>query len=313
LIPYDLNPAIYDCSGVYFKINPAVYCSGATNNTDSDLERATYPGFNTNGMNDQNSVATSNYNGLQVIYTQRAKSLTAIGSYTYSRSLDLQSNGITTSSSVPRPGNLSTQYGPSDFQATHILNVGWTIHLPELRQGDRIARAVLNNWNAGGLFSASTGNPFSPIFSTDQMYNGEPNQRPPLAVGLSKYMPLPSNRHRVDKVSEWFNFQSFNSTPPKGYTNGVGRNSLYGPAYMETDLRVDRAISLPTRGMVFHLHADAFNAWNTPNLATPIPYVTSNAAVAKAQDHGGIVSTVGRNGTVGTNGRRIQLSLTLQY
>jgi hypothetical protein len=333
LIPYDLNPAIYDCSGAYFALNPTVYCTGASDNLASNAARVRFPGFNSGGAGvvDNNSVGTSNYNGLQVIYTQRAHgALTTTASYTYSRSMDDQSNGTTTASTLPLTPRVSTNYAPSDFQATHVFNMGWVLKLPATRYRPRVAKALLNDWLFAGIFNARTGNPFNITTTTDYELNAEPSQRPPLAPGLTHYQAgaFGKNRSRASKVNEWFNICSFSNgsvTAPQpcstttpwpiapGYTNGISRNYLYGPAFIDTDLSLQRVIQLPTRGMQLRFRAEGINAFNTPNLANPVGQISGSVTSANSADHGEIESTAGKNGGVGTNGRRVQLSLQLTY
>ncbi len=359
IVPYDLNPAITDCSGAYYQSNPQLYASPAcplihpvpgeiTNGTAaanqaSDEARVRYPGFNYGGQGivDNNSVGSSSYNGLQVIYTQRSRNrLTMTASYTYSRSLDDQSSGTTNSSALPLPPIVKTNFGPSDFQATHVFNMGWVLTLPSLKTGSNVLRAVANNWVFSGIFNARTGNPFNITTTNDWALNAEPNQRPPLAPGLTHYVGLPSNRHRAAKVNEWFNVCSFaNGSEYSGtgtavysggtykaqpcsstadwpilpeYTNGISRNYLYGPAFIESDLSVRRTINIPFHQSHLQFRADAINAFNTPNLANPVSSITASESSFNS-DHGQILSTVGKNGGVGTNGRRIQLALILNY
>lgn len=318
IVPYDLNPAIYSCdpTNSYYQSNPLKYCGNASTIQASNQARVTYPGFNYGGQGivNNNSVGSSNYNALQVMYTQRSRNrLNVTASYTYSRSLDDQSSGITNKSALPTPPNVNTNYGPSDFHATHILNAGWDLQLPNLLGGPRWGRAILNGWSFTGIFNARTGHPFTPISTFDFQYNAEPNQRPPLAAGLTHYQPLPSNRHRADKVKEWFNVSSFSINVPAGTKSTVTRNSLYGPAFIESDFSLRRSIKLGIHGMQLVMRADAFNVFNTPNLANPVTSISNNAAVAASLDHGEILATTGKNGVVGTNGRRVQIAFVLQY
>jgi len=339
IVPVDLNPTIYSCNpaNTYYQTSPTTYCLNATTNQASNQARVTYPGFNYGGQGivDNNSVGSSSYNALQVQYIQRSKRwLTSLASYTYSRSLDDQSSGTTNTNALSMPPNVNTNYGPSDYQATHIVSAGWTLNLPAPHTGPKIERAILSDWVFGGIFSARTGHPFTPILDHDVELNAEPNQRAPLAPGLTKYQPLSNNRHRTDKVNQWFNVCSFSSgftysgtapTPVNdpcgfnsplsgGYTNGVSRNFLYGPAFIESDFSLRRSINLKVEGMKLQMRVDAFNVFNTPNLANPnatIPSTASSYVTGTA--HGAILATTGNNGSVGTNGRRIQLAFILRY
>lgn len=329
IIQFDLNPAIYDCSGGYFQANPALYCADASTSSSSYQSRVKYPGYNYGGQGvvDNASVATSSYNGLQVIYTQRARrSLDALISYTYSRSLDMQSNGQTNNAAAPMPFNLRSQYGPSDFQATHILNLGWIYTVPKFAHGPQALREVVNGWKIGGIYNARSGNPINLTIAGDQSLTDDRPQRPNLNPATSPL--LSSSRHRIDKVQEWFNIGTTGAstapcattgftqgcileTPATGTFGNVGRNSIYGPAFIVLNGNVNRQFDLPWEGKTLEFKADAFNLFNTPNLANPGNQLAS--ATGNQGNFGVIKSTVGTNGVVGTNGRRLQLSLLLRF
>jgi hypothetical protein len=369
LIQFDLNPAIVDCSGAYYASNPALYCPGgsvgtlsSTTASTSDQARVVYPGFAYGGQGvvDNASVGSSNYHGLQVMYTQATrKTLRLKASYTYSKSMDIQSNGQTSASAIPNPSNLRSQYAVSDFDATHVLNLGWVYDLPKTTRFDAPIRAIVNNWIYSGTYSARTGLPVNVTISGDQAFTGEPSQRVQATPGISEY--LSSSRHRSCavvggvttagglpvngspndcKVQAWFNNMTVPVPPPPGsppgdYTdNGsgtlcvapaafctpffgtlgdVGRNSLRGPAYIATNMAVGRIFPLPREGTTLEFKADAFNVFNTPNLANPFAQLSNSASNTAVSNFGRVLSTVGTNGNVGTNGRRMQLSLVLRY
>lgn len=105
IVQFDQNSGIYQCSGPYYQANPAIYCpSSTTVAAQTEQQRVIYPGYAYGGQGivDNASVGSSNYNALQITYTQRArKSLSMLASYTYSKSLDIQSNGQTTTAMGP--------------------------------------------------------------------------------------------------------------------------------------------------------------------------------------------------------------------
>ncbi len=349
LIQFDLNPAIFDCSGAYYASNQALYCPGGIGNlssttaSQSDQARVKYPGFAYGGQGavDSASIGTSSYNGLQLMYTQvTRKSIKLKASYTYSKSLDLQSNGQTSSSAVPNPSDLHSQYAVSDFDATQILNIGWVYDLPKVKGFNAPIRAVLNNWIYSGIYNARTGLPVSLTISGDQAFTGEPHQRPQATPGVSQ--TLPSGRHRSCaavpgsltncKVQAWFNnvtvpVTAANNdgsntqcvapaafcTPAFGTLGNVGRNSLRGPAFIATSMAVGRIFPLPREGASLEFKADAFNVFNTPNLANPASSLSNSTSNSTINTFGVVLATVGTNGNVGTNGRRMQFSLVLRY
>lgn len=316
----DRNPAIYDCSGAYFKADPATYCTGAAATAGSYAARARYPGYADEGSSvvDLESIGTSNYNALQVQYRQRTgKTMTIIGSYTYARSLDNGTGGLTLSNSTPNVDNPSRDYGPSDNNVTHNATLGWVYQLPRLQSGWVPVRAVLNGWQYSGIYSIRTGLPFTVVADGDPNLSNEPNQRPSRVPGVDPR--LPSNRHRADKAKQWFNGNACATItagcawliPGKGQIGDVTRNSLVGPAFTRIDMTVTRMFSLQDvrKGMHLTFRADALNVFNTPNLYTPLHAVSATNAINAGQ----IGSTYGSNTVAGPVGRRLQLSGTLYF
>jgi hypothetical protein len=325
-IPFDQNPAIYDCTGGYFQANPNLYCNNASSQTISTYARLRYTDFSTGGQGlvDFASIGSSSYNGLQAQYTQRhGKLLTLLMSYTYSKSIDEQTQSQTTSSSIPNVFNINSERGLSDFDARHILNLGWVLNLPKLTTGSMLARSILNDWGFGGTFQAHTGKPYTVTINNDSALDGEPNQRAAIVVGANP--KLPSNRHRVDKLKQYFNTAAF-TYPTVGTFSNVPRNAFVGPGYLLTSMTLQRYFPLSKirEGARFLIRADAFNAFNTPNLSNPASVFSCSTTSTNGQScvaaggtlvptFGVIQSTFGNNGNTATNGRKMQFSGTLYF
>jgi outer membrane receptor protein involved in Fe transport len=326
-IPVDQNPAIYDCSGGYYQADPGLYCTGATSQVTSTKARLRYTPFNYGGVGlvDFMSAGTSNYNGLQVQYTQRhGKLLTLLMSYTYAKAIDLQTQSTQLESLVPDVFNINSERGVSDFDVKHVLNMGWLLTLPKVTDGNLVERTVLNDWSFGGIFLAHTGRPYSVTINNDSALDGETHQRAAFVPGISPV--LPSDRHRAAKVKEYFNVNAF-TYPTPGTFSPQQRNSYFGPGYLLTDFTLQRYFPLTHihEGMRMLFRADAFNVFNTPNLANPYSQfscsTTSTAggscsAVAgnSVNKHFGVVqSTYGNNANTSTNGRKMQLAMTVYF
>jgi len=344
-IPYDQNPAIVDCTGGYYQSDPALYgspyCSylyGTPNGTASSTSASTqarlrYTPFNSGGggIVDFASVGTSNYNGFQAQYTQRGgRLLTILMSYAYSKSIDLQTQSQTTSNAIPNVFNLSSERGVSDYDARHVFNMGWVLTLPRVTTGSAIARSILNDWVYGGIFNAHSGRPFDVTLNNDSALDGEPNQRAQMVPGVNP--KLPSNRPRTAKIAEWFNVNAF-TYPAFGTFGNEQRNSLVGPAYLLTTMNFGRYFPLTRirEGMRLQFRAEAFNVWNTPNLANPKAGFScsttsieqpgnanyglscSQAGGTSSATIGTIASTYGNNGNTSTNGRKMQFNMTVFF
>lgn len=368
-IAVDQNPAIYDCSGGYYQANPSVYCpipgqglaasantrlSAATSN-QSIQSRLRYTPFNYggNGLVDYESAATSNYNALQAMYTQRGgKRLTMTVSYTYSKSIDLQTGAQQLpgpQNVIPNVFNIATERGLSDNNAKHVLNMGWSLTLPRVTTGNSVVRAVLNNWVYAGVFQARTGRPFNLTTNSTSVYD-EPNERPALVAGANPN--LPSSRHRTAKLKEYFNVDAF-TYPNLTLSNSIPRNFLVGPGYLNTQMNISRYFPLDNirAGMKLQLRAEAFNVFNTPNLQNPRAqfscsstslgpnsgttsstyqgdgsgnnngscnaalntYANMSGASYSNTTFGVIQSTYGTNGNTSTNGRKMQFAATIYF
>ena len=321
-IPLDQNPAIYDCSGSYYQLNPTAYCTGATATQSSYLQRMKYPNFNYGGQGvvDYMSVGKSSYNGGQILYTQRAmRGVSVISSFTYSKSMDEQSNGQTVSNSVPQPWDIQTQYARSDYDSKLNLSIGWRTAPTNFAFTHGYERTILNGWMTSGTYSARTGSPFSVTIPSDTALTDEPDQRAFYAAGETDKGVLPSNRPRLQKVAEYFDTAAFMTpTTTKGIYSTLARNSLTGPSYIVTNFGVGRVFSfhaLATEKLEGRV--DSFNLFNTPNLSNPVSQYSTSACVTNPSgsgcNFGKILTTAGTNSAVGTNGRRLQVSLKLIF
>jgi hypothetical protein len=354
-VPFDQNPAITDCTGGYYQANPKLYASpyctyltgnpnavngNASSQVQSTQSRLRYTDFNYGGTGlvDFASIGNSSYNGLQAQYTQRhGKRLTLLLSYTYSKSLDIDTQSQTTSNSIPNVFNIDSERGPSDYDARHVLNMGWVLTLPTLQNGNFMVKEILNGWGFGGTFRAHTGKPYSVTINNDSALDGEPNQRAALMPGISPY--LPKNRHRADKLKQYFNTAAF-TYPTIGTFSNQRRNSFYGPGYLQTDMTLQRYFQLTSirEGMRLLFRADAFNAFNTPNLSNPYSQYSctttsiqtpptgaapsptfglgcTDPAVGGSYNtnFGKVLSTTGNNANTSTNGRKMQFSATVFF
>jgi hypothetical protein len=239
---------------------------------------------------------------------------------------------------VPDVFNLNSDYGLSDNNATHNGTLGWVVRYPGVHGGFALERAVLNNWVYSGRYQIHSGRPFSVTINNDSALDGETNQRAAIVAGANPL--LPSGRHRADKVNEYFNIAAF-TYPQIGTFSNVARNAFFGPAYIMTDMTLGRDFPLAhlREGMRLNVRAEAFNVFNTPNLANPYaqfscsstsistttspgtPCVTATNGYTygglipgtSETEFGRVLSTYGNNGNTSTNGRKMQFSMTVFY
>jgi hypothetical protein len=115
------------------------------------------------GYGDINQVmwsGTSNYNGLQVQLNRRYTRGFNYGVvYTWSKTLDY-ANDDSSDVSAGRPYK-QFNYGPADFDQTHIFTVNYIYDFPNAsrRWNNGFVRAVLDNWQISGITSYASGKP----------------------------------------------------------------------------------------------------------------------------------------------------------
>jgi hypothetical protein len=222
---------------------------------------------------------TSNYNGLQTsLLKQTGHALFNIN-YSWSKAL-----GILGQRSNGRPVNqfvLHDNYGPEDFDRTHVFNASYTLqegkpfHVP-------LAKYLLNEWEVSGISNLLSGismQTVNPNFGLAGTITGGPD---PVVGNLTQNYSLPitpqvflgtpdvtvqpqllcdptkGHGHNV-----YFNAACF-GLPTQLGTNGTYRFPyIHGPAYIENDLTLTKNVSLK-EGQSLHLRFAAFNFLNHP-------------------------------------------------
>jgi hypothetical protein len=105
---------------------------------------------------------TSNYNGLQVQVNRRYTHGFQFGvAYTWSKTFDYSKDDDTGDVFQGRPYK-EFNYGPADFDQTHIFTINYIYDLPALSHrfgNNRLVGAVFDGWQISGTTSYATGKP----------------------------------------------------------------------------------------------------------------------------------------------------------
>jgi hypothetical protein len=218
--------------------------------------------------------AHSTYHGLQTKVEQRfSHGLYFLGSYTWSKSIDNQSNGTDDSAAggqyPQNPNNWSADRGPSSFDRTHrfVASAVWALPFGSGRRTDLI-RGILGGWQLSGVFTAETGTPFSVIVPCAAV-NSEGNNCRPNRIASGE---LPSDER---SVNEWFDTSAFVVPSPQAYGNS-GRNILRGPGTTNLDAALSKSFSWGTvETRRAQIRSEFFNALNHTNLGLPANSMTS--------------------------------------
>ena len=200
-----------------------------------------------NGLFLYNNGANSNYNALQVQFQRRlTHGLEALGSYTWSHSIDNMSSNFS-NNEPPIRGN-------SDFDVRHNFAAGLTYALPG-NYRDAVARALFEHWSLDGRITARSGFPLNIIDGVTLLPSGlQENVRPDLVPGVPIYVTDPTAPGgRVVNASAF--------EAPSGGFGDEPRNFVRGFGVWQNDLAVQREFPLHER-LVLKFRAEAFNLFN---------------------------------------------------
>src|SRR5262249_5786808 len=238
--------------------------------TPSIAARSRFPSLGNNSL--QASAGKSNYHALVLRAEKRMSSgLMVMGSYTFSKSMDVDSLGNSTVSSNLDQSNIKNlERALSSFDIRHRLVVSFTYDLP-FKFNLKPLNALLSNWQAGGIITEQSGLPFTVNITNDRANTGLLNQRPNL-VGDPN---LPSGERTVER---WFNTDAF-VVQPVGTLGTAGRNILDGPGTNVVDFSLLKNFSFNERHRL-QFRTEFFNFFNHPNFDFPERICTGTVAGA---------------------------------
>jgi hypothetical protein len=225
--------------------------------------RQPFPAYGGSFSYDEN-VGNSSYNALQIKLQKALSSgLTFQASYTWSKSLDIQSEGQ--SGSIESIYNLRQDWGPSDFNRAQIFVFSGVYQLPfgngkrYLAAGNPVIRTVLGNWNLGWIATLNSGQPFSVGSGGDPANVGGGSER-------AEVVGNPNTGFTQSRL-EWFNTAAF--AEPAAYTFGnEGRNNLTGPAFKNLDFSAYKDFILKER-FTLQFRSEFFDVFNHVNFGLP--------------------------------------------
>ncbi|MHB1023551.1 MAG: outer membrane beta-barrel protein [Acidobacteriaceae bacterium] len=208
----------------------------------------------------------SNYNGLVVALQKQAGRVTMLVNYTFSKVMGIRdgqtNNGNGDGASVD-PFNLRNNYGPLNYDHTHIFNATYYIKLPGLHQANPLVKGVVNGWQLSGDTQVQSGAPLQG--NTQGTLNAtwqNVSNTYLLGSDAPTLMPLLTCDPR-NGGGKYFNPKCF-ATP-----NVIGQNGppvwpyIKGPAFFASDLGIFKTFAITERQNI-QFRASAFNFLNHP-------------------------------------------------
>jgi hypothetical protein len=165
-----------------------------------------------------------------------------MGSYTWSKNIDYNStNNNMEDSTIQNPFNFNHSRGLADSDHPQRFVGSFVWELPGKQMSSNVLSAVLGNWQMSGIVTLQSGRPFTVVSSGDRTA-GAGTAYADLAGNLDT-----TGGSRGAKIAQYFNTSAV-AQAVAGTFGSLGRNTLRGPGFNNTDLSVSRAFPLHFRG-----------------------------------------------------------------
>lgn len=216
-------------------------------------------GFDFGSNTYESTNANSLYNALQVTLERRAKDLTFLAAYTFSKAMDNASTFTTMNFS-----NFHLSRALSSFDATHNLVVSYTYALPFDRISSVLPKRLTEGWTLTGITRFATGFPIGISQSGDRSLTGAGGvDRPDYIGGL---VITPDVRDTPNH--QYFNKSAFTSEV-LGTMGNANQRFFHGPGINNWDAGLQK-ITRVRESMSVQFRAEFFNAlehaqFNNPN------------------------------------------------
>jgi hypothetical protein len=244
---------------------------------DDPQSRRPYPFYG--GFTSIGNRGTSNYNSLQVKGEKHlSHGLYFLSAFTFSKAInDLPEICC----AAPFPQNsydITAERGLADFDQRLRWVFSFDYEIPfggsKSKISNRAVDTILGGWHVGGIYTLSSGFPFSPLLGFDPSNTGaqvavRPNQ---IRNGT-----LPRDRRTKDM---WFDVGAYPVPDPNlnvFFFGNAGRNSLIGPGSNVFDGSLRKEFAITERHRL-EFRTEFFNAFNHPNYAQPDNFVDNGTA-----------------------------------
>jgi hypothetical protein len=246
--------------------NPGVYIPNGSTTANVNARRP-YTSFST--INSAFSEGYSNYHAFQVSWNRRfSGGFTLLGSYAYSKSMDL----ISRDNMMNRdPYNWGLDYGPSDFDLKHRFVTSFLYDIPAVRSDNWAVKGITGGWQVDGIVTLQSGPPFTVLAGVDRSLVGVNMDNANVSGRVAVYNGL----SHAAKVAKYFNTSAF-SLPALGTFGGSGRNTIYAPGYENLDAGLFKKIPIHEQQQL-QIRWEVFNTLNRANFSPPNNSFSSSA------------------------------------
>ncbi len=270
----------------------------------------------------------SDYNALDVKVQKRfSRGVTFLAGYTWSSNWDNiwgaygSGNSLNTGNNGPQDiYNLSPEYARATNDIPNRFTMAGSWELPFgrgkhfLGSANRFVDLAVGGWKFHDVTIIQNGGPLAITQSSNLASYGNGTQRPTIVPGINPCLSgTPEGR-----ILQYFNPLAFTATAPPSasnplpYGNQPRTSNCSGPGYINSDLSLNKEFRVTER-LHAEFRAEALNAFNTPQFATPSLSIGQYSATAVTTNNTAYSSGAGQiTGTLGFP-RLVQLGGRLTF
>ncbi len=252
---------------------PELTPGASTKNVDSRrpyyLADAAHPNGTYSRINLIQSIASTDYHGMQVTIEKRGQRFTLNGYYSFGKALDSADLGQNTirGSGTTFPAQNSTKLdaerGRTGTDRRHNLVLAAIWKLDYLQDSNRLLHLALDGWTVSAVGSLRSGLGNTILTGTDVNLDGQNYDRANVVADWR----IEGDRSREEKAQQWFSTAAF-AAPASGQDGDTGRNIVDGPWYHNLDLGLFRDFKLGQTTL--QVRAEATNVLNMVRLNNPV-------------------------------------------
>ncbi len=222
--------------------------------------------------------------------------------YTFSKNTGLCCNDLAdTALAITDPRYLNLARSLMPFDRTHHFSAGWGLRAP-FGKGQRwlthgAASAIAGGWMFNGLWTASSGKPFTPSASGTSLNASGNTQRADLVK------PEVAILGGVGPGQPYFDTTAYAAVTAARFGT-AGYNTLRGPSVWNVDASIARQFQ-PSERLKIQFRMEGFNVTNTPHFGNPGNTVGNGSF--------GIISSVLGTGREGNDQRMFRFVLKAMF
>lgn len=236
-----------------------------------------YSGGGGGSLVESNS-AYSNYNGMIATVQHRLSATFSLNSnFTWSKCMnDVDPQGDISGTQVENPASPKMDYGLCGSSSKNIFNTSLIAKSAFPLHG--VIGYIANNWELAPLLHITSGQPFTVTTGSDVSLTDIGNDRPNQIPGTNPYHYVKiyagsatlATRSYLNQAAFCTNGEASCAAyaPALGTYGNIGRNSFYGPMYLDADAQLSRLFPIREK-LTLDTRIEAFNVLNHPSFSNP--------------------------------------------